>query len=57
MSRNNVFVTNIVTIDGNVYRIFGKTIIGSMTGWKVVNVETGDVSIVRVNSHKWEFIG
>lgn len=50
-------VTNIVTINGNIYRIIGKTVIGAMTGWKAVNVETGKVSIVRMNNQRWEFIG
>lgn len=54
---NDVFMTNIINVNGSIYRIVGKTVIGAMTGWRVVNVETGEVSIVRVNSHKWEFIG
>ena len=57
MNDDQVFVTNIVTIAGTDYRIIGKTIVGMLGGWKVINVETGGVSIVRINSQRWEFIG
>jgi hypothetical protein len=54
---NNLFVTNIVDINGTDYRIIGKAIVGMLGGWIVVNTLTGRVSIVRMNNHRWEFIG
>lgn len=57
MSRHEVFMTNIVNINDTDYRIIGKTVVGMLGGWVVVNTITGRVSIVRMNNHRWEFIG
>jgi len=57
MNKSDVFVTNIVTINGNDYRIIGRTVVGFFGCYKVVNTVTGKESAIMFNCREWVIVG
>lgn len=51
MNKSDVFVTNIVTIGKDDYRIIGRAFDG--IGWNAVNVEDGSMRYISMRLMEW----
>lgn len=57
MNKSGVFVTNIVTIGKDDYRIVGRTVIGFFGCYKAINTATGKESAIMLNCGEWIIVG